>query len=278
MSIAMLKGVHRRTLGISHDDKVMAREGFIAGGDGKPAIVFPSPDTVAVFDDFLGDLVADEWNVVEGDTGNSGAIVAGVNGVLRLQLSLTGTMTPAGGVGINGGALQWKANQGPTPYSGALRMGARIKTGLHTDFGSMFVGFTDNTAAEAPIYDTGGAIISPAADAVGFIWGPRGDTGFMAVSAKSTAGDSGDQQATTGIEPVAGQYTTLEVEISRGINDTGGRATFFVNGQAKATINSPINTGVALTPAIWISGLATDTGNRLDIDWMNVSAPRDTGT
>lgn len=287
MSVSMLKGVHRRALGISKDDQVMAPSGFVAGGDGKPAIVGPAPDTVAYFEDFLGDTVAGELNYFEGDTGASGTLLAGTNGIFRILLSASGAMTPAGGAGLNMGALNWKANQGYGRGAGRLRMGARVRLpkvvshGVDTGIGSVFVGFTDTTAAEFPIYDTGAAAgpISPAADAVGFLWGARADTGWTAVSAKSTAGDSGDQQALTGVVPVQGKWTTLEVEISRGISDTGGQAVFYIDGVPRARINSPVKSDVALTPVIAICGLQANANtNLVDIDYIAVSAPRDSGS
>lgn len=292
MSISMLKGIHRRMLGISKDDQIVAPSGFVGGGEGKPAIVLPgAPDTVAIFDDFLGDVVADQWAHVEGDTGASGGILANqTNGVYRINLSATGAMTPAGVAALTSGTLNWKANQGPGNTSGRLRMGCRIKIpnvqahGTGTGIGSVFVGFTDLATAEMPIYDTGNATgpISPASNAVGFIWGPRGDTGWVGVSAKGTAGDSGDQSVVlSGTNPVDNRWQVLEVEVSRGIGDTGGTATFFVNGVAKGRIVSPIATITAMTPSVALIGLTADAdtsdANQVDIDWINVSAPRDTG-
>jgi hypothetical protein len=283
MSINILKGLHRRALGLSPDDQVVGQAGFVAGGDGKPAIVLPgAPDTVAYFDDFLGDLVRDEWNYVEGDTGSSGAIQAATNGVFRLLGSSTDAAAPASVRALNSGALNWKADQGPGRYSGRLRMGARLKlesASRSAKRQSVFVGFTDITTAEMPAYDTGAGVLSPAADMVGFLFGARADTGWSGVAVKSTAGDSGDQLVVLGASygPTSNVYTTVEVELTRGISDTGGKATFFIDGVARGSINSPVNSAVAMTPVV--ATFDEDTGARfVDIDWINVSAPRDTGT
>ena len=116
MSISMLKGIHRRMLGISKDDQVIAPYGFAAGGDGKPAVVFPGPDTVAVFDDFntrqlfgindtgtgvVGNLDHHKglyFRWIATDTGNDVKLLdtGGVNGVLRIGPVNDGTQTPAG--------------------------------------------------------------------------------------------------------------------------------------------------------------------------------------
>ena len=53
MTINILKGLHRRMLGISRDDQVMATQGFVSGGEGQPAFCHPSPGTVALIEDFL---------------------------------------------------------------------------------------------------------------------------------------------------------------------------------------------------------------------------------
>ena len=58
MSLSVLKGIHRRALGLSRFGQTMARDGFIAGGEDRPAVGLPGPDTVALFDDVLGDLAS----------------------------------------------------------------------------------------------------------------------------------------------------------------------------------------------------------------------------
>lgn len=282
MTVNKQVSLHGKRAFITKDDQVAARNGFVAGGDDKPSIVFPSPDTVAQFDDFLGDVVADQWNVVEGDTGagSASAIQAGTNGIFRLY-STAGVATPASGEGqaINSGALNWKANQGPGSASGRLRFAARLKlesVNRSSKRIHVFAGFTDNTSYEFPAYDTGAGVISAAADYCGFLFSPGGDTGWSGVAGKSTAGDSGDQVDHLTNSITANKYDTLEVELARGTSDTGGSATFFVNGVPKGRINSPVASNVALTPVI--AAFQQDTGGEyVDIDWMNVSAPRDTG-
>mgnify|MGYP001045680788 FL=1 len=285
MTIPKQKSIWGTKLYISPDDVTVSRNALAAGGEGKAAIILPgSPDTVAVFDDFLGDLVGDEWNYVEGDTGSSGALVAGTNGVFRLLGSNTDAAAPSAVRALNSGALNWKANQGRGtggPNGSRLRMGARIKiesADRSAKRQSVFVGFTDLTTAEMPAYDTGAGVISPASDLVGFLYGARADTGWSGVAAKSIAGDSGDQLVVLGAQygPSSNVYTDLEVEISRGAGDTGGKATFYINGVARGVINSPVGSAVALTPII--ATFDEDTGARfVDVDWINVSAPRDTG-
>lgn len=287
MSISVLKGIHRRALGLTTRDETMSRTGFVSGGDDRPAIVLPgNPDVVAQFDDFLGDLIPDEWASVKGDTGLTGAVIANVtNGVVRITGSETvATAAPETCGAITQGLFkQWKVDQGGRK-NGRLRLSARVKAPISTTAEGgrhhLFIGFSDSGGAELPIFDTG-TVISQAADAVGFIYSPTGGTTdrWTCVSAKSTAGDSGDQQVvpSTAVGPTTNVYDWLEVEIRNGISDTGSSAHFFVNGKKVGRIDSPVGSGIALTP--WIGGFVQDTGFALaiDVDAVGISSTRDTG-
>jgi hypothetical protein len=290
MSMSMLKGIHRRMLGIGVRDEVIARSGFVAGGEDRPAIVLPgNPDTVAQFDDFLGDLIADEWAVVKSDTGIPTAALANItNGVLRLSGSETQPVTAAGGaIGLTQGLFkQWKADMGGRK-NGRLRLSARIKAAAVSATAEagrvhMFIGFSDSGGDEFPAYDTGAGVISNAADVVGLLYAPSSASysdRWTGISAKSVAGDSGDQivAPSTAIGPASNTYTTVEVEVRNGISDTGGAAHFWVDGKKIGVINSPVKSDAALTP--WIGAWMQDTGlaTSFDIDYVAISSPRDTG-
>jgi hypothetical protein len=287
MSKSMLKGIHRRALGLTNDDQVLAPYGFVAGGDGKPAVVMPgAPDTTAIFDDFYTGVGADlngdtgtagqHFITRKGDTGTTGVIVAGTNGVFRFTASQTAATPSVAGTtfGMVGPALAWKANQGPGAYSGRLRFGARIKKSVYTggEHG-VFVGFTDTTAAEMPVFDTGGTADKAAAtDAVGIGWNLGGSTGWVGYGVD---GDTVQETTLTTVAPTANTYVTLEVEVHRSNSDTGGTATFYVDGVPKGTISKPLNTSTALTPCIF--GYDTGGASLLDVDWVAVSSLRDTG-
>jgi hypothetical protein len=138
---------------------------------------------------------------------------------------------------------------------------------------NVFVGLTDSTAAEMPAYDTGGELITQAADEIGFLYGNTASTTkWRAVTARSVAGDSGDPTpliAATG--PTANVYDELEFKV-----DGGNLATFWVNGRQIGTIKNPVDPTIALTPSYY--AFATDTGLRqIDLDYWSISAARDTG-
>lgn len=271
-------------------DNTISRNALGTGGEGVPGVLVPgSHQTVALFDDFLGDLIADEWALVKTDTGIPTPAIANItNGVLRLSGSETQPVTAAAGaVGLTQGLFkQWKADMGGRK-GGRLRLSARVKNSVVSATAEagrvhMFVGFSDSGGDEFPAYDTGAGVISAAADLVGLLYAPSStdaSTTWKGVSAKSTAGDSGDQQVipSTVATPVSNVYNTLEVEVVNGPSDTGGAAHFWVDGRKIGTINSPVGSGIALTP--WIGAWMQDTGlaTQFDIDYVAISSPRDTG-
>ena len=287
MSVTKQVSLHGKRAYLTPDDQIVAKNGFAAGGDGKPAIVLPgSPDTTAIFDDFYAgvgaDLTGDTGTAGQyfitrkGDTGTTGLITAGANGVFRFTPTQTATTPGVAGTtfGFVGPQLSWKPNQGPGAFSGRLRFGARIKKSVYTggEHG-VFVGFTDTTAAEMPVYDTGGSADGAAAtNAFGIGWNLATDTGWVGFAVD---GDTLQQVQLTTVAPTANTYVTLEAELHRSNSDTGGTVTFYVDGVAKGTISDPCNVTTALTPCVY--GYDTGGASVLDIDWFNVSAPRDTG-
>jgi hypothetical protein len=271
--------LHGQRAYVSPDDKLVAKSAFVAGGERSHgnkggSIVLPgSPDTVAIFDDFLGDLIADEWNVVESDTGHAQALVAGTGGVYRLTVSSTAAKTQAGATGLNGGAIaQWKANQGN------LRMAARVKF-TPNGGNNIFIGLTDTGLAgttQTPIHDTGATagVISTATNAVGFVYGGNAATatGWAGVGVSAGTG----RTPVTGAAPAANVYDVLEVRIGdTGGNGDGDKAYFYRNGTLIGSMANPVASTVGLTPCI--AAWAQDTGYDIDIDYINVSANRDTG-
>jgi hypothetical protein len=202
--------------------------------------------------------------------------------VFRITGSETQAVAPTAAAALTQGLFKnWKPDAG-FPNS-KLRLTARIKSqtvSATEDTGrpQIFVGFSDSGGAEMPAYDTGAGVITNAANAVGFLYATTGlVSNWQLIGAKSTAGDSGDQTANSGVAPVANTYTTLEVEIKSGRGDTGHTAHFWIDGIKRGTISSPVNSATALTP--WIGGFFQDTGagNFIDIDYVAISQPRDTG-
>lgn len=286
------KSVRGRSLGLNEGNTFISRDGLGTGGAGEYSeILLPgSAKYVSFFEDFLGNYVTadsggdihpDSVAVVSGDTGNgiASAVVAGTNGIFRLySTAASATLTSAEGQEVNGGLLQWQVGQGPGK-NGDLRFSTRIKLASvsRTEGASrmhVFAGFTDVTTYEHAIYDTGGGVQSAATDAFGFMFSAGGDTGWSAVAVDGNT-DATPVSLDTGA--AADVWTELAVHVTRNDVDTGGVATFFIDGVEKGTIDNPCGVAVPLTWAISAWHQDTGTGAAIDIDWVAVSALRDTG-
>lgn len=229
------------------------------------ATVISSALAVAMFDDFLGDVIADQWNYTEGTDGATadGAILAGgIGGILRLTTGDTGTGLAADQCGITS-ALQWKA------ASGGLTASTRLKLSQITD-AYVFFGFTDNSAIEAPIVSAGSAntLTTTASDAVGFMFDTR-----MTSDKFWLVGVKGDVDATAQdslVAPVADTFLTLRVDVSE-----LGVASFYIDGLGVGTsLLGAVTAATALTPALIVSKTATATSMTADVDYVSTSSSR----
>jgi len=221
---------------------------------------------VELFDDFLGDVIADQWNVVEGaDTTTSDAAVNNqLGGVLRMTTGDSATVTYAGnGIQITQGAFyNWKA------ANGGLRMEARIKIDAIT-LVAFFVGFTDLGTFEAPIESAGSAntITTNASDAVGFFFDTRMTDDKLWIAGVKANTDA--THANTGTAPVAATWIRLAIEVN-----ADGDATFFINGSAVGKVTDAVTTSTALTPTIAATSLDSGTSKLLDVDYIHVEMDR----
>ena len=222
-------------------------------------------EQVVLFDDFLGDVIADQWSVVEGaDTVTSDALInAQRGGVLRLVTGDSPTLTYAGnGIQITQGTFyNFRAAEG------GLALEARVKLDDITTAG-FFVGYTDVGTFEAPIESSVAAngITTNATDAVGFLFDTRmTNANFWCVG---VANDVDATSVNSGLAPVAATYITLRFEV-----DTLGNATYFVNGAAVGRVNSAVRPNILLTPTIAASSFVAAIRN-LDVDYIQAKANR----
>lgn len=259
----IMKTLFGRKLGLDARGNLIASGGLVVGAPGANRIV-GSPRHVEMYDDFLGDVVADQWNYTEGTdtTTADGAIVEGVNGVFRLTAGDSAGTIAADGAQLNS-ALNWKAN------SGELTFEARIKLASIASV-SCFLGFTDTKALEQAVQSASSAdtITTNATDAVGFMF----DTN-MATDNWWAVGVANDVDATArnmGYAPVADTYATFRIEVS-----ATGVATFARNGVYLGTaMTGAVTPTVALTPCFIIRPLSAVAGKTMDIDYVGVSSLR----
>ena len=259
----ILSSIDGRKLGLDKDGKLIGIKGFRSGTHGKQ-IDTPSVDRVVFFDDFLGDVIADQWNAVEGTdaaTSDAAILAGGIGGVLRLTTGDAGTGIAADMEQITQ-ALQWQASNGD------LVMQARVKLSAITTCYA-FIGFTDLVTFEAPVIGaTGTTITTNATDAVGFLF----DTTLTAVK-WHLVGVANDVDATkqdSGVAPVAAQYQTFRVVVT-----AAGVATFFINGiQVGTSMTGAVTPGTDLTPTIAVSKLSVAASMTADIDYVHVAMNR----
>jgi hypothetical protein len=271
---SILTSLHGRKVGLTAESTVGAQKGkslllsqggFISGDHGNQ-IALPSPTTVALFDDFCGDVLQDPWNAVEGsDTDGAQAVLAGgIGGVLRLTSGnddANGTQaTDASGVTSY---LNWQAS------NGGLVFQTRIKVSRITD-AYIFAGFTDVITAELPIISAASAntLTSNASDAVGFMF----DTNMTADN-WWLVGVKADTDATaqnTSVAPVADDYETLRIEIG-----ATGIATFFRNGKQVGTaMADAVTAATDLTPCVYVSNADGTSTVTLDVDYIHCAMTR----
>lgn len=274
------QGHYGRRLYITPENETVSQKGFVAGGElslgnkGGSVVLPGNPAVVALFDDFLGDVIADQWNTAEGDTGHDVvAVQAATNGIARLHMSSTAAKAPASYCILNHGLFpQWKADQGN------LRIAARVKIS-NEDGANVFVGFADTGVAQMPIYDTGddGALpLANASNAVGWLYS-GGDASPSTVWRGVACNADTVATPIDGAAPTNNVYTVLEVELGdTGAGGDGKVAKFYQDGALKGTITSPVLATRAMTP-VCAAFASEDTGNVVDVDWINLSANRDTG-
>lgn len=242
---------------------LISRGGFRSGDHGNQ-ISLPSPSRVALFDDFLGDLLADEWNAVETDTDGAQAVLAGgIGGVLRITSGNddgNGVVLPdASGVTSY---LNWQASNGDLVFQ------CRFKMSRITD-AYAFLGFTDLITIEAPIIcNSAETLTTNATDAVGFVF----DTNFTAdtwhLCGVATDVDATAQILTTA--PVADDYATYRIEVT-----AAGKASFFINGLPVGSVMTGAVTAAAdLTPCILVSNQDGTSALTAEVDYVHVAMDR----
>lgn len=269
----ILTSLHGRKLGLAAEGTAGAAKGkselvvpggLVAGDHGKQ-IFFPSPSRVAFFDDFLGDVIPDQINIVEGTdsaTSDAAILAGGIGGVMRMTTGDAGTGLAADMVQATM-ALQWQAS------NGCLHFQTRIKASAITTC-YIFVGFTDLVTLEGPIISAAAAdtLTSNATDAVGWMFDTRmsADNWWLV----GVANDVDAAAQNSGFAPVADDYETLGVAVN-----ASGVATFFRNGAAVGTaMSGALTAGVDLTPTIAVSKTSVAASMTLDVDYWHVAMNR----
>ena len=254
----ILRSIAGRQFGLDKDGRLVSHGRTIASNPLNPL------SRVTLADDFLGDLLADEWTVVKGSDGGAAdfAISAAVGGMIRATTGAGATTTMAvNGVQIDSG-LNWTASQGDLVFD------TRIKLAAITTV-AVFVGFTDRAGTlEMPINSAGSAntLTTTASDAVGLMFDTSmTDDYWWAVGVK---GDTDATHVNTAVAPVAATWQRLRVEV-----DSSGNAKMFINGSLVASVADAVTAATPLTPVVAGFRRAASS-TTLDVDYIYVGADR----
>lgn len=223
--------------------------------------------TVELFDDFLGDVLASNWG--NPTKGSDGATVdfAHLAGAVSGQIRGTTGAGAGGTMAVNGiqlhSALQWKANQGNLSFE------TRVKMSAITNI-CVFVGLTDQISAlEMPILSAASAdtLTTNATDGVGWMF----DTA-MTTDNWWLTGVAADVDATaqnSALAPVADTFETLRVDLT-----SAGVATFRRNGVViGSAMTGAVTATVALTPVI-AAFTRTAASATVTVDYIRTRASR----
>jgi hypothetical protein len=221
--------------------------------------------TVTLLDDFLGDVLADQWN---GRVGSDPQVVtptinSQAGGVVRL---VTGD-DAAASMAVNGvqleSALNWKAEQQSLVAEFRVTLSAITNVAL-------FVGFTDQVAAlEIPIESAASAdtLTSNATNAVGVMFDTAMSTDNWWLVGVAADVDATAQNAATA--PTALTFETWRIEVG-----ADGTAEFFRNGvQVGTTMSAAVTATTLLTPVVAAFSRGAASRN-IDVDFIKVQGTR----
>lgn len=260
----ILTSIEGKQLGLDYQGRLIAPKGVVSGDHGSQ-IASPSPSTVSWFEDFLGDVIPDQINVVEGSdsaTSDFAVLASGLGGVGRFTTGDAGTGAAADFPQITS-FLNWKA------ANGNLCFEARFKLSRIT-LAYAFLGFTDLITLEAPIVSASSAdtITTNATDAVGFLFDTRQTTDVWHLVGVATDVDATRQA--TAFAPVADTYETFRIELS-----ATGVATFFRNGvQVGTSMSGAVTPAALLTPTVMVGNVSGTSSFTADLDYIHTSMTR----
>lgn len=218
---------------------------------------------VTLFDDFLGDVIADQWSAAKGSDGQAviAAIQAAASGAVRLTSG--DTTTVAESLSSLTHALNWKAANGNLVFEAKVTPVSSVADVAY------FVGFTDvlaTTTLEEPASLSGTTYTTTATDAVGFLFDTAATTDTIRLV--GVANDVDATHADSGAAFTADTAATLRIELT-----AGGDAKFFINGAAVGTVAAAVTASVALTPVVSVMARTT-TSKSIDVDYVLVQQDR----
>lgn len=251
---------------IGPNGEFLAKKQVYIGAEGAQTAV-PSKLSCVLLDDFLGDVIADQWSAAVGT--DPQCVIATINagaccGTVRLTSGDTVTLSESLSSLTHG--LNWKAANGNlifetkvTPVSSVANV-------------SYFIGLTDTlatTTLEQPATLATTTMTYVADDCVGFVFDTAATTAVMRCVGIAGAGNGiAFANTISAGAPVAGTAIVLRVEI-----DTTGTATFYKDGTSLGSIASAVTAATMLTPVVTVMARTT-ASKSLDVDYIYCSQDR----
>jgi hypothetical protein len=257
----ILTSLHGKLLGLDSRARLIAPKGVVAGEHGSQ-FASPSPSSVVWTEDFLGDVVPDQINLVKGtDTSPTDAAVlsGGLGGIMRMVSGDSAGTIAADMVTVNS-YLNWQAVNDDLVFQTRFKLNSAIATRY------VFLGFTDKLTIEAPIMSASSAdtFTTNATNAAGFMYDTRMSTKTWWVTGKA----SGSANLNTTFAPVADTWATFRVVLN-----SVGVATFYYNGNQVGTVTGAVTATTPLTPVLCL-GTFTAASVTADVDYIHVSMLR----
>ena len=235
------------------------KTGFIDGarilkrGDWEPSLV----DAIFEQDDFLGNILKDEWDLYLG-AGCAGAIVPALNGTVALTTVAGDNLFAQLSHALNHNALR------------SCGIEARVALDVAT-LCTIEVGFCSAlTEAQGRAYDdylngVGGIPMPVAANHSAIIGFDPLDSaaGYPNFTAVNSLGGVSPLAVNMGILPVGGTFYRLKVQL-----DAAGNAFYYINDDLLATHLLAVTPATPLTPWLAVSNKAGAIARNLTIDYV----------
>jgi hypothetical protein len=215
---------------------------------------------VAFYDDFMGDVLADQWTGTAGsDSPAAVALTEAVNGKVRLTTGDSNASLAADGVQLTS-FLNFNTANG-------LAFEARLQVSAITNL-QLFVGLTDQRASlEMPATLSGTTYTTVFTDGFGFLFDTAATTDTIRCVAVSNDVDA--THVDTGLAYVAATDITLKIVVGR-----NNEAKFYINDVLVGTIASVTRTTAALAVVVCARAAGDTVSKTIDVDYISCSRPR----
>lgn len=220
------------------------------------------PDYVAYWDDFIGDLLRDEWDT---DIAASGTIAhaAGAGGIVTLTTDTTSGNHATLALGLQ---FDYTVSASLTDeVAMKLEVRATVNTALTNR--SIEIGFSDavsETSGLAFSDHTVAGVTAVANDAIVFALDSGGTAGQWILCSVNNGGTAAATAISTSYNPTAGTYQKFGVIVTK-----DGKAHCYIDDALVATVASAFNTAVPMTPWITITTLTTAAA-AANVDYVGV--------